>query len=163
MTSSNWQQINQVFEAALEREPDERKAFIDEACAGKEFLRAEIESLLAAHDDAQDFMRQAAVGEVAEMVLGTGRKLLKGQTIGQYKILSEIGRGGQGAVYKALDTRLERPVALKTLPPELIVDETNRKRFHREAQLASALDHPNICTVHDLTEIDGVHFMVMQF
>src|SRR5437016_7966969 len=107
-------------------------------------------------------MERPAVAEVAEAVLGS-EKLFKGQSIGQYKILGELGKGGQGAVYQALDTKLKRTIALKLLPPELTVSEINRKRFQREAQLASALDHPNICTIHDLTEFDGLHFIVMQF
>jgi serine/threonine protein kinase/Tfp pilus assembly protein PilF len=162
MDSERWQQINQLFEAALDCATDEREAFLNRACLSDEALRDEIESLLASHDKARNFMEKPAVGEVAEIVLG-GRKIAKGQTVGQYKIIKEIGKGGQGAVYTALDTKLNRTVALKTLPPELTVDRTSRKRFQREAQLASALDHPNICTIHDLTEIDGAYFIVMQF
>ena len=107
-------------------------------------------------------MERPAVAEFAEIVLG-GKKLFKGQGVGHYEILGELGKGGQGAVYQALDTKLNRTVALKLLPPELTVSEVNRKRFQREAQLASALDHPNICTIHDLTEFEGLHFIVMQF
>ena len=163
MNSERWRQINRLFEAAIELAPDERSAFINQICRHDENLREELESLLASHEEAEGFLEKPAVGEVAEAVLGINQKLKKNQSIGHYLILSELGKGGQGAVYKAFDTRLNRIVALKTLPSELTVDETARKRFRREAQLASALDHPNICTIHDLIEIEGTHFIVMQF
>ena len=86
-----------------------------------------------------------------------------GAKLGNYRILEQIGAGGQGTVYKATDTRLGRAVVIKVLPPELTVKEANVKRFEREARLASALDHPNICTIFDLNEIGGVHFIAMQF
>src|SRR5436189_5617837 len=85
-----------------------------------------------------------------------------GQLFGNYKITQKIGAGGQGTVYKAVDQKLGRTVVLKVLPPELTVKEANLKRFEREARLASALDHPNICTIFDLNEIGGVNFIVMQ-
>ena len=85
-----------------------------------------------------------------------------GQTLGNYKITHKIGAGGQGTVYKATDTKLGRTVVLKVLPAELTAKETNLKRFDREARLASALDHPNICTIFDLDEVEGVHFIAMQ-
>src|ERR687888_425358 len=85
-----------------------------------------------------------------------------GQTLGNYKITQKIGAGGQGTVYKATDTRLGRNVVIKVLPAELTAKETNLKRFDREARLASALDHPNICTIFDLNEIGGVNFIAMQ-
>ena len=162
MKSDRWQRVNQIFEAALEFAAEERRAFVSGACDGDASLRQEVESLLVAHNEAESFMERPAVAEVVEAVLGS-EKLFKGQRVGQYKILGELGQGGQGAVYQALDTKLNRTVALKLLPPELTVNEINRKRFQREAQLASALDHPNICTIHDLTEFDGLHFIVMQF
>src|SRR6266849_3189803 len=85
-----------------------------------------------------------------------------GQTLGNYKILQKLGAGGQGTVYKATDNKLGRTVVLKVLPAELTVKETNLKRFAREARLASALDHPNICTIFDLDEAEGLHFIAMQ-
>src|SRR5438105_14200372 len=85
-----------------------------------------------------------------------------GQTLGNYKIAQKIGAGGQGTVYKATDTRLGRNVVVKVLPAELTAKETNLKRFDREARLASALDHPNICTIFDLDEAEGLHFIAMQ-
>src|SRR2546421_792172 len=86
-----------------------------------------------------------------------------GAKLGNYRILEQIGAGGQGTVYKATDTKLGRVVVVKVLPPELTAKESNVKRFEREARLASALDHPNICTIFDLNEIGGVHFIAMQF
>src|SRR4249919_3418158 len=86
-----------------------------------------------------------------------------GAKLGNYRILEKIGAGGQGTVYKATDTKLGRAVVIKVLPPELTVKEANLKRFEREARLASSLDHPNICTIFDLNDIEGVHFIVMQY
>src|SRR5438876_5671629 len=85
-----------------------------------------------------------------------------GQLLGNYKITQKIGAGGQGTVYKGVDQKLGRAVVIKVLPTELTVKETNLKRFEREARLASALDHPNICTIFDLDETDGVHYIAMQ-
>ena len=86
-----------------------------------------------------------------------------GTTLGNYKILEKLGAGGQGTVYKAIDSKLGRTVVIKVLPQELTTKLANLKRFEREARLASALDHPNICTIFDLNEIDGVHFIAMQY
>src|SRR5262245_41919051 len=86
-----------------------------------------------------------------------------GQNFGNYKITHKLGAGGQGTVYKALDQKLGRTVVLKILPPELTIKETNLKRFEREARLASALDHPNICTIFDMDEAEGLHFIAMQY
>ena len=86
-----------------------------------------------------------------------------GSTLGNYKILEKLGEGGQGTVYKAIDSKLGRTVVIKVLPAELTAKEANLKRFEREARLASSLDHPNICTIFDLDEINGTHFISMQF
>src|SRR5258707_2833022 len=86
-----------------------------------------------------------------------------GRNLGSYKIIQKSGAGGQGPVYKATDQKLGRTVVVKVLPAELTVKEANLKRFEREARLASSLDHPNICTIFDLNDIEGVHFIAMQF
>src|ERR671938_1760122 len=86
-----------------------------------------------------------------------------GAVLDNYKIVDKLGAGGQGTVYKAIDQKLGRTVVVKVLPPELTVHEANLKRFEREARLASTLDHPNICTIFDLDEVDGVHFIAMQY
>src|SRR5215213_3890739 len=86
-----------------------------------------------------------------------------GKTLRNYRITDKLGVGGQGAVYKATDLKLGRPVVIKVIPPELSAKEANLKRFEREARLASSLDHPNICTIYDLDKVEGVHFVAMQF
>src|SRR5246127_982961 len=86
-----------------------------------------------------------------------------GEVLGTYKITHKLGAGGQGTVYKAVDQKLGRTVVLKVLPAELTVKEANLKRFAREAQLASALDHPTICTIFDMDEANGLHFIGMQY
>jgi serine/threonine protein kinase len=86
-----------------------------------------------------------------------------GTTLGNYKILEKLGAGGQGTVYKAVDSKLGRTVVIKVLPEELVAKEANVKRFEREARLASALDHANICTIFDLNDINGIHFIAMQY
>lgn len=85
-----------------------------------------------------------------------------GKTLRNYRITEKLGVGGQGTVYKATDLKLGRPVVIKVIPPELSAKEANLRRFEREARLASSLDHPNICTIFDLDEVDGVHFIAMQ-
>src|SRR5262249_40155666 len=86
-----------------------------------------------------------------------------GKTLRNYRITDKLGVGGQGAGYKAIDTKPGRSVVIKVIPPELSAKEANLKRFEREARLASSLDHPNICTIFDLDEVDGTHFIAMQF
>src|SRR5215813_13496937 len=87
---------------------------------------------------------------------------MTGKTLLHYRIVAKLGAGGQGAVYKAVNTKLDRTVVLKILPEELVGNGVNLKRFEREAKLASALDHPNICGIYDLAFAEGIHFIIMQ-
>ena len=89
--------------------------------------------------------------------------IARGSQLGPYEILSPLGAGGMGEVYKARDTRLDRTVAIKVLPEHLSKDPALRERFEREARAVSSLNHPNICTLYDVGEHDGVHFLVMEY
>jgi serine/threonine-protein kinase len=86
-----------------------------------------------------------------------------GQLLLHYRVVEKIGEGGQGTVYKVIDTTLDRPAVIKVLPPDLTDSVSNLKRFEREAKLASSLDHPNICTIFGLHKVDDIHFIAMQY
>src|SRR5438094_3415446 len=161
MYSDRWQQIKQLFNDALQREPSQRAMFLAEACAGDDELRAEVEELLDSYQT--DFMDRPAVGEVADLILGTQEKLASGQRVNQYEILKPIGAGGMGVVYLAQDTKLKRKVALKLLPHELTDNIDRLQRFEREAHAASALNHPNILTIHEIGVSNGATFIATEF
>ncbi|MCA1606806.1 MAG: protein kinase, partial [Acidobacteria bacterium] len=164
MTPERWQKVKELFESALERTPDERCAFLDQACDGDEPLRREVQSLLASFNEGESFMEQPAVALAAETLAGSQGESLIGQTVGHYQVVREIGRGGMGEVYLTQDTRLRRPVALKLLPTLFTTDEDRLRRFEREARAASALNHPNVCVIHEVGETaDDRHYIAMEY
>ncbi|OLD27485.1 MAG: hypothetical protein AUJ04_03830 [Acidobacteria bacterium 13_1_40CM_3_55_6] len=163
VTSENWEQVKELFEAALKREAVERVAFLDGACAGDEALRREVESLLKSYEAAGSFMDAPAVESAAESLLEEPVKLSPGQRMGHYQIINLIGEGGMGEVYLAEDVLLGRKVALKLLPAEFTKDLQRLRRFQQEARAASALNHPNIITIHEIGEVDGLNFIVTEF
>src|SRR6266404_505472 len=163
MTPERWQQVEEVLQAALDRAPAERAAFLDQVCAGDAELQTEASSLVSAHDAAPDFIEEPAIAQDARVILGDHSLNYIGQEIGPYKIIDRLGSGGMGEVYLAQDGRLDRLVALKVLPAYFVSDDTRLRRFQREARAASALNHPNILTIHEVGELDGVHFIATEF
>src|SRR2546423_490578 len=149
MTPERHQQNEQLFNAALERRPEERAAFIREACAGDQELRRQVETLLPYDDQAGNFIETPPANVAAAMHVAKQATML-GRTLGHCRIISLLGAGGMGEVYLAEDTKLSRKVALKLLPPESVADEQAKKRLVREAQTVATLDHPNVCAIHEI-------------
>ena len=154
MDADRWRRLNDLFHAALERDPATRDAFLEAACADDAALRGETQSLLRAYADPSVLDRPAAA-------IDTGAALI-GRRLGPYEIESLIGRGGMGVVYRGLDTRLRRPVAIKALPPAFTHDRQLRERLRREAMAAAALSHPGIATVFALEEFDDQLYLVCE-
>ena len=162
MTPERWQQVTNLFHAALEVDPPKRQAFVAAAAGDDVALRHEVESLLASHDTSADFLETPAWGVAPGLLFDGSETDVAGRTIGPYRLIDVIGRGGMGIVYAAEDTRLGRQVALKALPPDYAADPTRRERLRREARAAAALDHPCIATIHALEEIDGDLYIVSE-
>lgn len=163
MANENWQKVREVFDAALRQIPEERQQFVGEVCGDDKLLLAEVESLLSSLDSAESFMETPAVAKVAEAIGGNGRKLEKGQTLGRYEIIEQIGMGGMGEVYLAQDKKLDRHVAIKILNEKVSQDKSNLNRFIQEAKSASALNHPNILTIYEFGEAENTYFIVSEF
>jgi serine/threonine protein kinase/tetratricopeptide (TPR) repeat protein len=156
MTPQRWSRIKEVYGAALEKPEQERPAFLDSACGGDAELRTEVERLLANSD-------AASLPSPASGLLDATRELAPGDALAHYRIEAKLGEGGMGAVYRAFDTQLRRPVALKVLPPEYASDPERRERLLREARAASALNHPNIVGIYEVGSDNGVDFIAMEF
>jgi eukaryotic-like serine/threonine-protein kinase len=164
MNLESWPKVKEVFEAALAHPAAERATFLDRACAGDQSLRQEVESLLMSYDEAESFLETPAVQSVARSLAGDQNKLSVGQRISHYEILASIGEGGMGEVYLARDTRLDRKVAIKILPRYVATDSGRLRRLQQEARTASALNHPNVCVIHEIGETeDGQPFISMEY
>ena len=167
MMPERWQQLDRLFHLALERAPEERAAFLDQACAGDQQLRREVGALIAAHERAGSFIEKPAL-EVEAWSLANqrgdaGNESMLGKTVGRYRVLAPLGAGGMGEVYLAQDTVLGRKVALKLLPAYFTKDPERLRRFEQEARSASALNHPNIVTVHEIGQDGAFHFITQEF
>jgi serine/threonine protein kinase len=158
----HWTTVKRIHQSALDIDPSERAAFVDAACGVDEGLRHEVQELLTYSAEAETFLERPAV-DVAPTPPGASLEAaLVGRTISHYQVLSLLGAGGMGEVYLARDPRLDRTVALKILPGELAADADRMQRFTREAKAASALNHPNVATIYDVGESDGISFIVME-
>ena len=158
----HWTTVKRIHQSALDSDPSERAAFVDESCGGDETLRREVQSLLTYAAEAESFLERPAV-DIAPTPPGESQEAtLVGRTLSHYQVLSLLGAGGMGEVYLARDPRLDRTVALKILPGELAADPDRMQRFTREAKAASALNHPNVATIYDVGESDGISFIVME-
>jgi Tol biopolymer transport system component len=162
VSPERWQQVKKVLAAALEREEDQRGAYLSQACAGDDALRQEVESLLAQEKDTEGFLEVPALEIPSRMLDQDPSESLCGRQLGSYKVLSLLGAGGMGEVYEAHDSKLGRKVAIKVLPAAFVNDPERLSRFQREARMLAVLNHPNIATIHGLEESGGVHYLVME-
>jgi serine/threonine protein kinase/tetratricopeptide (TPR) repeat protein len=162
MHSERWQSCAEIFNAAVEQPPNERAAFLDRSCDGDEALRRKVELLLKYHDTSGDFIKSPAFEVAPELLVGDPESLI-GQHLGCYRVEAVAGVGGMGVVYLASDERLGRKVALKLLPESMVANEAELRRLECEARTASALNHPNIVTIHEIGEVNSTHYVATEF
>ena len=162
MNHERWRVVDSLLGSALEREPHERAAFLRTACGADETLRCEVESLLAHHSGAGDFLEHRAFMLQGFVPKADRRQLLVGSGFGPYRVLELLGVGGMGEVYRARDTQLQRDVALKILPDSFAADPERVARLQREAEILASLDHPNIAGIHGIHDSDGTRGLVLE-
>src|SRR6266550_5820045 len=163
MTPERWEQINEIYHDALEIDASEQPTFLAQACAGDAELRDEVESLIASHDEAGNFISDPAL-KVAARILSKDQAASRvGRSFSHYRIESLLGVGGMGEVYLAEDTKLDRHVAVKVLNAKCSQHESNLDRFIQEAKAASALNHPNILVIHEVGVSEEAHYIVSEF
>ena len=163
MTPERWQQVEDVLQAALDRPPRERAAFLDQACLDDTELAREAGSLIDAYDEAGDFMEEPAIAQDAAAIINSADHNQIRPEIGPYKIIDRIASGGMGEIYLARDPRLDRLVALKLLPAYFVSDDARVRRFQTEARAASALNHTNILTIYEVGERDDNFFIATEY
>jgi eukaryotic-like serine/threonine-protein kinase len=162
MTPERWQHAKEIFGRALEYDPPQRSAFLSNVCGEDQAMRREIEALIAAHQEPGSFIDSPAY-EIAAEMLASNEEISPGKRVGHYEVLTLLGKGGMGEVYLALDSNLRRRVALKFLPSSFTKDSYRLQRFEQEARAASALNHPNILTIHEIGEAEGRRFIATEY
>jgi eukaryotic-like serine/threonine-protein kinase len=163
MEPGRWVRITDIYHATIAHPSEERASFLDEECQGDESLRKQVEAMVKSHERSGSFIESPAFAVAPELLIDEPTGDLIGQLIGHYRIESLLGVGGMGEVYLARDERLGRKIALKLLPEHLTADETQLSRFKTEARTASALNHPNILTVHEIGAEGNRHFIATEF
>ena len=161
MPDAHWENLKEIFHEAVALAPEKRAAYLDRACDGDVSLRQAIEALIKSHEET-GFVDQPAYQAAADLLMQEG-KLNAGQSVGRYRVVSLIGEGGMGRVYLAEDTKLHRKVSLKFLSTTVTQDHARLRRFEQEARAASALNHPNIITIHEIGEENGHRFIATEF
>ena len=177
MKPDRWRKVDELFEAALDREPEHRAAFLDQACGSDRELRREVEKMLDIDNQAQDFIKTDVFNVAAKLITERTPKksiftsdsiddarFVPGDILSErYRIVGLLGRGGMGEVYRADDLKLKQPVALKFLPASLTADGAALARFYKEVSVARQISHRNVCRVYDVAEYQGEHFISMEF
>jgi serine/threonine protein kinase len=160
MDQERWLRVEQLFHAALECPQEQRQAWLDGACSGDAELRQQVARLLSNEERAGSFLERPAIEDVT--VTQTAAGSLLGRKFGPYEIVSLLGAGGMGEVYRAHDSKLGRDVAIKTLPYEFAGDPERLARFRREARTLASLNHPNIAAIYGLEESGDVDCLVLE-
>jgi serine/threonine protein kinase len=170
LSPERWQQVSRIFRSALSLDAEARKVYVAEECGDDESLRSAVEKLIDSHQraDEENFIGGRAAEDGASLLIEENDehdppRVATGQHLGSYVILDRLGIGGMGEVYLARDSRLGRTVALKVLAPDVSADKRRMKRFRQEAKVASSLNQPNIITIYEFGEVDGLTFLATEY